>query len=232
MTPVTPSKSEAQPARATETNWTYDDPTHWDETCATGVRQSPIDLREQALIDEPDIDFAYSAGDASIFNNGHAIEVTAPTGQTMTTGGETFALQQAHFHDPSEHHLDQETFPMEMHLVHRRQDEGLAVVSVLFREGAENAALARLWAVIPAAVGKEHATAVDFDPSAFIPADPIHFEYEGSLTTPPCTEGVRWFVMHAPLEASAEQIAALRSRIGENARPIQATNDRSVTEGR
>jgi carbonic anhydrase len=103
---------------------------------------------------------------------------------------------------------------------------------VLFREGAENTALARLWEAMPAEVGKEHASNVNFDPSIFLPTDRVHFEYEGSLTTPPCTEGVRWFVMRAPLEASTEQIAELKARIGENARSIQATNDRSVTEGR
>jgi carbonic anhydrase len=122
--PVKSANAEAHPAQNTETHWTYDDQSQWGEACLQGTRQSPIDLREQTLIDEPDINFAYFGGAATIFNNGHAIEVTAPEHQTMTTGEEVFTLLQAHFHDPSEHHLDGETFPMEMHLVHRRPDCG------------------------------------------------------------------------------------------------------------
>lgn len=223
--------AETAPAQSAETHWTYDDQAQWSATCATGARQSPIELREQTLIDEPELKFSYSSGPAKLFNNGHAVEVTAPPGQTMTAGAETFTLLQAHFHDPSEHRLSGAAFPMEMHLVHRRADDGLAVIGVLFREGAENAALAPLWAAFPAEIGKEHGADVAFDASQFLPADRVHFEYEGSLTTPPCTEGVRWFVMHAPIEASAAQIAALVSRVGANARAVQAANDRPVTEG-
>jgi carbonic anhydrase len=225
-----------KPAKSKD-HWTYADQSKWSETsaeaktCASGARQSPIDLYEQTLIDEPDIAFSYSAAETVLFNNGHAIEIVAPPGQTMIRNGEVATLLQAHFHDPSEHHLDGVTFPMEMHLVHRRADGGLAVIGVLFREGAENAALAPLWASLPAKLGKEHGATVTFDAAAFLPADRIHFEYLGSLTTPPCTEGVAWFVMHAPLEASAAQIAALKAVIGENARAIQAGNAREVTEG-
>lgn len=230
----TPGAAKASPSKD---HWTYEDQSEWSVTsaeaqmCAAGKRQSPIDLHEQALIDEPDIAFSYSGAETILFNNGHSIEIMAPPGQTMIRNGEVATLLQAHFHDPSEHHLDGVTFPMEMHLVHRRADGGLAVVGVLFREGAENAALAPLWASLPAAVGKDSAAKVAFDPAAFLPADRVHFEYEGSLTTPPCTEGVAWYVMHAPIEASPAQTAALTAVIGENARAMQAENDRNLTEG-
>lgn len=221
----------------TKDHWTYDDQAHWSETsaearaCAAGASQSPIDLYEQTLVDEPDIIFSYSPAEAVLFNNGHAIEIAAPPGQTMIRKGEVATLLQAHFHDPSEHHLDGVAFPMEMHLVHRRADGGLAVVGVLFREGAENAALAPLWSSFPGEPGREHGANVVFDAAALLPSDRVHFEYQGSLTTPPCTEGVEWFVMHSPLEASPAQVAALRSAIGENARAVQAANARAITEG-
>ncbi|MFZ5616107.1 MAG: carbonic anhydrase [Pseudomonadota bacterium] len=228
---------EAAPAQKEQAHWTYEDQAHWSETseaakaCAIGTRQSPIELREQALIDEPDLSFNYQSGVGAIFNNGHSIEVAAPQGQGMTTGGEVFTLMQAHFHDPSEHHLGGAAFPLEMHLVHRDAGNRLAVIGVLFREGSENAALARLWEAAPLERGKDNAVAAEFDASAFLPPSRVHFEYEGSLTTPPCTEGVRWFVMRTPMEASAAQIDFLSSQIGKNARAIQSLNARTITEG-
>jgi carbonic anhydrase len=235
-TPAGADRPSSDHRAAAEAHWTYRDQAHWSEqsgagACSAGARQSPVDLQEETLIDEPDVAFRYSPGEGAIFNNGHAIEIEAPAGQVMRRAGETYTLLQAHFHDPGEHHLRGETFPMELHLVHRRPDDGLAVVGVLIREGAANAALAPLWSAVPAQTGKEHAAKVTFDAAALLPRDPIHFEYAGSLTTPPCTEGVRWFVMRAPIEASAGQIAFLRTRIGENARAIQPLNDRDVTEG-
>jgi carbonic anhydrase len=220
-----------------EPHWTYDRQDEWiavsvdAQACAAGARQSPIDLNEQTRIDEPDIRFNYSSGPATLSNNGHAIQIAPATPQTMMRDGADFTLLQAHFHDPSEHHLDGVTFPMELHLVHKRPDGGLAVVGVLFREGETNAALAPLFAALPQEKGDAFAQPVTFDPAAFLPADRVHFEYDGSLTTPPCTEGVMWFVMHQPLSASAAQIAALKSAIGENARTLQAGNERLVTEG-
>lgn len=233
------SHHEASSSSATagaESHWTYEDQKEWSKVsaeaqkCASGLRQSPIELNEQALIDEPDIRFDYTRGPAKLFNNGHAIQIAPETAQTMTRDGEVFALLQAHFHDPSEHHLDGVTYPMELHLVHKRPDGGLAVVGVLFKDGDANAALEPFFAALPRKKGDEFARSVEFDPAAFLPADRVHFEYEGSLTTPPCTEGVMWFVMRQPLAASAAQIAALKSAIGENARSIQAANDRPVTE--
>lgn len=110
----------------------------------------------------------------------------------MVRGGAAITLLQAHFHGPSAHHLDGATFPMELHLVHKRPDGGLAVVGVLFREGEAPAALQPLFASLPREKGDAFARSVAFDPAAFLLAVRIHFEYEGSLTTPPCTEGVMW----------------------------------------
>jgi carbonic anhydrase len=218
-------------------HWTYDDQAHWDEmsedakACGRGVRQSPIALVSSDLVDEPDLSPTYIASEGIYYNNGHTLQIDAAPGQLLGVGDEMFEFLQAHFHDPSEHQIDGETFAMEMHFVHKNANGALAVVGVMFREGATHPALARLWASIPASVGKEHAKTVRFDPNEFLPADRVHFQYDGSLTTPPCSEGVAWLVMRAPIEASSEQIAAVRGVIGENARRIQARNARMVTEG-
>ncbi len=218
-------------------HWSYDQQDQWSETfadataCARGSRQSPIDLKSAPFVDEPDLVPVWRAGEGRIFNNGHTVEIEVEKGSFMTLDDERFDLLQAHFHDPSEHRLDGEQFAMEMHFVHRKASGALAVVGVLMRAGAENDTLARLWSAIPASVGKEHAAPVAFDPNAFLPADRVHFQYDGSLTTPPCTEGVTWLVMRTPIDAGPAQVAAFRAIEGENARALQDRNGRMVTEG-
>ncbi|MFN0022958.1 MAG: carbonic anhydrase [Parvularculaceae bacterium] len=218
-------------------HWTYDHQEEWSATfadaaaCARGSRQSPIDLKSAPFVDEPDLVPAWRAGDGRLFNNGHTVEIEVEQGSFMMLDDERFELLQAHFHDPSEHRLDGEQFAMEMHFVHRKASGALAVVGVLMRAGAENDTLARLWSAIPPSVGKEHAATVAFDPNAFLPADRVHFQYDGSLTTPPCTEGVTWLVMRSPIDASLAQVAAFRAIEGENARALQERNGRMVTEG-
>ncbi len=218
-------------------HWTYDHQDQWSATsadaaaCARGSRQSPIDLKSAPFVDEPDLVPVWRAGAGRIFNNGHTVEIEVGEGSFMTLDDERFDLLQAHFHNPGEHRLDGEQFAMEMHFVHRKASGALAVVGVLMRAGAENDNIARLWSAIPASVGKEHAATVAFDPNAFLPADRVHFHYDGSLTTPPCTEGVTWLVMRTPIDVGPAQIAAFRAIEGENARALQERNGRMVTEG-
>lgn len=229
---------EAEASKAHESgHWDYAHQDDWDEmgadakVCDTGSRQSPIELTTTSLIDEPDIVVNYASASSLFHNNGHTLQLDIPAGQFATIGGMRYDLLQAHFHDPSEHHLDGKTYAMELHFVHKNAAGGLAVLGVLMNEGAANAALAPLWAAMPTAIGKEKSTMVDFDPNALLPADRVHFKYEGSLTTPPCSEGVAWHVLRTPIDVSAEQVAAFKAVVGENARAMQKVNDRPVSEG-
>lgn len=234
-----PGDGRGRPEKGAGENphWDYEHEDKWSETfadayaCARGTRQSPVDLKSGPLIDEPDLKTNYKAGLGRIFNNGHTVEVSAEPGSFMMLDDERFELLQAHFHDPSEHTIDGKRFAMEMHFVHRKKEGALAVLGVMIRDGAQNPQIARLWSAIPKETGKEHEATVAFDPNAFVPKDRVHFQYDGSLTTPPCTEGVTWLVLREAIEASQEQVAFFRAVEGENARSIQARNGRMITEG-
>lgn len=218
-------------------HWGYGDQASWRAVskeaaaCAVGGRQSPVNLYDQPSIDAPDLDFAYAGVEANFFNNGHTLQIAMPEGLALNAGGAVFSLVQAHFHSPSEHQIEGESFGLEIHFVHKTREGRLGVVGVLFREGAENPALGALFSKIPARIGEAEGVKVYFDPSAFLPADRTYFQYDGSLTIPPCTEGVLWRVMRDPIEASAAQIAAFKEVVGENARELQALNGRSVSLG-
>ncbi len=199
--------------------------------CAVGGRQSPINLYDQPVVEAPNLDFAYAGVEADFFNNGHTLQVAAPQGLALNAGGKVYSLLQAHFHSPSEHKLDGESFGLEVHFVHKTPEGKLGVVGVLFREGRENPALAALFSKIPARIGESEAVKVYFDPSAFLPASRAYYQYDGSLTTPPCTEGVLWRVMRTPIEASTAQIAAFKEAVGDNARDLQPINGRLVSLG-
>ena len=167
---------------------------------------------------------------ADIVNTGHAVQVSSPRGDVLTLGRDSYELLQFHFHTPSEHTVNGQRFPLEAHFVHRAPDGRLAVVAVLFRAGAPNAGLRPVVERLPARKGVEfHYEHLETDASYFLPKDRTTFRYEGSLTTPPCTEGVAWVVFASPVSASAEQIAALRRASGTNSRPRQAAFGRSVT---
>lgn len=235
--PGTAGHAQTEDRAADTPHWDYAHEDKWSETfadaysCARGARQSPIDLKSAPLVDEPDLKTAYKAGLGRIYNNGHTIEIGAEPGSFMTLDDERFELLQAHFHHPSEHAIDGKRFAMEMHFVHRKEAGALAVVGVMLREGVKNPQIAKLWSAVPKKIGKAHEATVAFDPNAFLPEDRVHFQYDGSLTTPPCTEGVTWLVLRESIEASQKQVAAFRAIEGENARSLQARNGRMITEG-
>jgi carbonic anhydrase len=228
----------APAAPAKEAHWDYASQHAWRDlskdaaACAVGGRQSPINLYDQPAVDAPDLDFAYAGVEANFFNNGHTLQVAAPEGLAFNAGGKVFSLLQAHFHSPSEHRIDGESFGLEVHFVHKTPEGRLGVVGIVFREGRENPALGALFSKIPAKNGEANGVKVYFDPSAFLPAQRTYFQYDGSLTTPPCSEGVLWRVMREPIEASAAQIAAFKEAVGENARELQPLNGRLVSLGR
>ena len=209
--------------------------------CAEGREQSPVDLANAAKIDLPqvaihmpsdqDVEVMNQEGVIDALDNGHTIQINTRGTERMSVGDQTYALVQFHFHAPSEHTLDGEHFPMEMHLVHQAEDDSLAVVGVLVEEGAENPGIAPLWEQLPRGSGTETTLQIpaEFAEQLFS-GDPTGvFHYRGSLTTPPCSEGVSWYVRRTPTQLSKDQIAAFTAVYDHNNRPVQALNDRTLS---
>jgi carbonic anhydrase len=232
-----PEDSHADPAPAHPAHWTYGGeagPQHWSELsadnlpCSAGHQQSPIDLAGAmtASIAPPAAHWNAATG-AMVINNGHTIQIDVPEGGSVTLGSKDYVLKQFHFHHPSEHTIDGKQFPLEAHFVHAAADGDLAVIGVMFLEGAANPNLDAIWATAP---GREAKAAVAFpvDAAAFMPKQGAAFRYEGSLTTPPCSESVHWSIMATPVTASPSQIAAFASMFPNNARPVQPLNRRYV----
>lgn len=196
--------------------------------CSTGAQQSPIDLANalNANVDAPHPHWVAAHG-GTVVNNGHTIQVDVGNGGGVTLNGKDYALKQFHFHHPSEHTIDGKQFPLEAHFVHTSKDGDLAVVGVMFEEGAANPNLDAIWATAPGREGKA-AVAFDIDVTKFLPAKSPAYRYEGSLTTPPCSETVHWTVMADPQTASSGQIAAFSTLFPWNARPVQPLNRRYV----
>jgi carbonic anhydrase len=226
------------PVAAAECHYGYEGaegPEHWWElcapenyTCEAGTRQSPIDLPAAPLGDLAHLSFHYQLTPLKAENNGHTIEVTVAAGSYLRSGEERYELRQFHFHTPSEHRLQGEEFPMELHFVHRNALGEPAVVGVFLQEGAANPLIQRIWDAVEGEAHALNAPAGSFDPEDLLPANREFYRYAGSLTTPPCTEGVRWHVLHTPIEVSAAQVDEFRALFPLNARPIQPLNERAV----
>lgn len=211
-------------------------PDHWGElseewvACGDGMEQSPVDIVNAVLNEElPDLGPDYHATPANLLNNGHTWEVEYEEGSTLTLGTETYELLQFHFHTPAEHTVGGTLADMEMHLVHRNEAGNLAVIGVLFNAGAESAFLAQFWNDFPQEEGEAHED-YEIDVSDGLPEDLSYYTYPGSLTTPPCSEIVTWIVLKTPLEASQAQIDAINDVFGDNARPVQDLDGRTIEE--
>ncbi len=221
-------------------HWGYagpEGPVHWGEldqqfvTCQTGKNQSPVDLAGFVTAELEPIAFHYVAGGVDEVNNGHTIQVNYEPGSSITVNGHEYALKQFHFHTPSENHISGKAFPMEAHLVHADADGNLAVVALMFEQGAANPALADAWAGMPTEPGAEHRLANPASAGDLLPAERDYYRFDGSLTTPPCSEGVVWLVMKQPVSASKEQIQRFAEVMGHpNNRPIQPLNARVVLQ--
>jgi carbonic anhydrase len=215
-------------------HWTYagaEGPEHWGGTCHSGKSQSPIDLDHMVERDLPSLDFKYAAGGYRVVNNGHAVQVDFKPGSQITVDGKVFTLKQLHFHAPSENTIDGHRYPLEAHLVHADAKGQLAVVAVMFEDGAANAWLDDLSPSVPMKAETEKLLAKAVAASSLLPADRDYYRFSGSLTTPPCTEGVRWLVLKHPVSASAKEVGQLHAALGhDNARPVQLLNDRVVQQ--
>ncbi len=212
-------------------------PEHWSKIdpkfamCGVGRNQAPIDLRGLVEADLKPLRFAYKAGAADIVNNGHTIQVDYGAGSSLAVAGRTFELKQFHFHAPSENKIRGKQFPLEGHLVHADKDGNLAVVAVMFQEGAAHPLLAKLWEKLPAKAGDKNALPAGLSASQLLPADRDYYRFNGSLTTPPCSEGVWWLVMKKPASASKAQVAQFSKTVGfANNRPVQPVNARPLLQ--
>lgn len=210
-------------------------PAHWGDlspafaACKLGESQSPIDLTSDIEAKPHDLAFRYASTPLEIINNGHTIQVDYAPGSALLSGGRQFALVQFHFHHMSEHTVDGKPADMEMHLVHRDTAGNLAVVGVFLAAGQQNEALQPVWAHMPVAAGEERQVqGVTINAADLLPADLAYYSYIGSLTTPPCSEDVRWFVLCSPVEVSPEQIDRFAALYPDNARPTQPLNERTL----
>lgn len=231
------SPTERRPGDGTE--WGYagsSGPEHWAElsakykVCAEGTQESPIDLRGAVPARLGDLRIEWQPLPLRVANTGHSIQVDAPPGGRLVMEGRTYELLQFHLHHPSEHLLDGRRFPMEIHFVHRGPgNDVLGVVAVFVEHGAPNEALGAVLAAMPAEPGASREAAVagaTVQPHRLLPAGRDFLRYEGSLTTPPCSENVDWAVLTQPIQASPAQVDALERLYPSNARPLQPLHRR------
>jgi carbonic anhydrase len=179
---------------------------------------------------DQEVEVLNQEGVIDALDNGHTIQINTKGVERVSVGDKTYASLQFHFHAPSEHTVDGEHFPMEMHFVHQAEDGELAVVGVLIEEGAENPSLAPLWAQLVHAPGTQATVQVPpaFAEHVFSGEATGVYHYRGSLTTPPCSEGVKWYIRRTPTQLSKEQIAEFTAVYDHNNRPVQALGDRTL----
>lgn len=232
---------DAAHGKAAAPHWEYaghHGPTHWGEmqkdfeTCGLGKHQSPIDIRKSEKKDDlPALTFEYTGSPLKIVNNGHTVQVNIGEGGGVKIGDHAYKLAQFHFHTPSEERIKGKPTSMVAHLVHKDEAGKLAVVALLIKQGKENATLKPVFDNMPMSAGPVHSVeGLSINVADLLPAKQGYFHFEGSLTTPPCSEGVSWYVLSTPVEASTEQIKSFQTLYKNNARPVQPLNGRTVVE--
>ncbi len=225
-----------------EMDWAYDGengPAAWGRlkpdfnVCAIGKRQSPIPIEESSTLRGPAeaIQFDYSPSNASVVNTGHTIQVDVTGDNSITVRGSSYKLLQFHFHHPSEERVNDRGFAMVAHLVHRNDEGQLAIIAVLLEPGAANSMVNKVWTYMPLDAGdRVRMPGGLVEMSEILPRDQRYYQFIGSLTTPPCTEGVLWMVLKQPVTISREQLRLFRQLFPNNARPLQAVNGRAVRD--
>ncbi|MBI5923088.1 MAG: carbonic anhydrase family protein [Betaproteobacteria bacterium] len=235
------AETTAAANEAAHIHWSYEGdgaPANWAKlqpnyaTCASGKRQSPIDIRDGIRVDLETIKFDYQISMFRIIDNGHTIQVNVGNGSSISLMGRQFELAQLHFHRPSEERVNGKAYDMVIHLVHKDMDNHLAVIAVLLEKGSEHPVIQTLWNNLPLEVNQDIAPTVPIDLNHLLPENRNYWTYMGSLTTPPCTEDVLWIVFKQPVQVSPEQLSIFSRLYRNNARPIQASNGRIVKESR
>ena len=239
---TTPPATEPAGHGGGEVHWAYEGetgPQAWGKlkpdfnTCATGKRQSPINIEDGATLQGPaePVQFAYAPSNGTVVNNGHTIQVDVQGENSITVRGSTYRLLQFHFHTPSEEQINFKRFPMVAHLVHKNNEGQLAVVAVLLDEGAASPFIDKVWTYMPLDSGdRVRMPAGLLNLSELLPTDQRYYQFMGSLTTPPCSEGVLWMVLKKPVTLSKGQYKLFTQLYPNNARPVQALNGRAVRE--
>jgi carbonic anhydrase len=198
--------------------------------CSTGTRQSPIDIRDGIKVSLDAVAFDYKPSAFRVVDNGHTVQVNVGPGNSIEVMGRRYDLLQFHFHRPSEERIDGKQFDMVVHLVHKDLEGRLAVVAVLLERGSALPVVQSVWNNLPLEKGDEVAAKLPLDLGALLPSERSYFTYMGSLTTPPCSEGVLWMVMKNPVQVSAEQIGIFSRLYPMNARPVQSASGRMIKE--
>jgi carbonic anhydrase len=222
---------------AEEAHWSYEGahgPDHWgdldpaDRVCSVGTQQSPIAIDSSIEAELPPLQIAWARQADTIVNNGHTIQLNFGDGGALTVGPERYTLLQFHFHHPSEHLIDDKRFAMEAHFVHRNASGSLGVIGALITTGKPNPVFAKVTATMPPTEGPPVKAEPDIDPSGLLPAKSRYYRYSGSLTTPPCSETVDWFLLRDPIEVAEADVAAFAKLYPLNARPAQKLDRRFV----
>ncbi|WP_242428265.1 carbonic anhydrase [Janthinobacterium lividum] len=227
------------PPVARGTHWSYEGdsgPANWSKInvdwgkCGNGSRQSPIDIRDGMKVELEQISFDYHPSSFNVVDNGHTVQVGVSGGNYITVQNRMFELQQFHFHRPSEERINGKAFEMVVHLVHRDAEGRLAVLALLLERGAPQATIQTVWNNLPLEKFETMQPTILLDPAEMLPARRDYYTYMGSMTSPPCSEGVLWLVMKQPVQASPAQMALFSRLYPLNARPIQPGNGRIIKE--
>jgi len=221
-----------------KTHWGYEGhegPENWGtlspdyHICKDGKKQSPIDIYGAKRVKLGKIKFNYKASPKNIVNNGHTIQINMNKGSTMTAvNGKIYKLLQFHFHAPSEHTIDGKAADMVAHLVHQAADGQLGVIGVLMNKGRSNHVIDQLWQSMPQSAKGKNKLSGNIKVNNLLPKNKSYYNYSGSLTTPPCSEGVYWMVLKSPIQVSAAQIKAFTTLFAKSTRPVQPMYGRLI----
>lgn len=229
----------AKPAQAHAPHWSYEGeggPDSWGRLkpefakCATGTRQSPIDIRDGIRVELDPVQFDYRPSNFRVVDNGHTVQVNVAAGNSIEVTGRRYELVQFHFHRPSEERIEGRQFDMVAHLVHKDPDGRLAVVAVLLDRGSAHPLVQQVWNNLPLEQNVEVPAKPMIDLNHLLPTARRYYTYMGSLTTPPCSEGVLWMVMQQPVTISTEQIDVFSRLYPMNARPVQQAAGRLIKQ--
>lgn len=232
------SKTELFSWSGHDEHWGYKGETgaeHWGELnneyqlCATGLSQSPVNISNAILNPGPPLEFNYKNTPLNIVNNGHTLQVNYEPGSYLKKGEESFQLLQFHFHTPSEHQVLKKPFDMEMHLVHKNKKNQLAVVAVMLEVSDANPDLKSLWEYLPAEINHPvNKSDISINALNILPDKREYLYYPGSLTTPPCSEGVQWYILNKAIPVSKKQVSQFKELIDFNSRPVQPIHERKI----
>ncbi|WP_313399144.1 carbonic anhydrase [Acinetobacter variabilis] len=219
-----------------DADWNYMQPEQWSTlnqkySACNGLNQSPINIERTVKAELEPLKFSYNTMIHAIENKGHTIQVDFAKGGELQLDGETFVLKQFHLHSPSENLIKGKSYPLEIHFVHANTQGELAVVAMMFEQGTENPMLKRMWNRLPKKQGEKVVLKKPQPVNEMLPKNLDYYRFSGSLTTPPCSEGVRWLILKEIQQASIKQISEFSKLMGHpNNRPVQSLNGRVVLE--